>query len=881
MITVQEKKNIEVSGTVLDQADYHIDPNAIPHITALLRNLYADPVKAVLREYIANAVDAHTEAGIPDKEIEIHLPTDLQQWFSVRDFGNGLNVEDTKRLLYGYGASGDAKRVSNNQIGGFGIGCKCAFAITESFTYTIWHEGKRRIWTCYLDEQDVGQAMLLSEEDSNEPNGMLIKVPFDTQNIKVYQIQDALNELLMFLHGSFRLIGSQYWLPEVPVPLLEQKGNCKVNGVNTPITYQFFKNGEVKKLPAIIVGGTSYTISKENLKEALDIDNVSYKEYEEITRLTDQVAVHVPIGFLQLAPSREELQYSGRTKKMLKHIFTQLSTKEFRKNLMTQIKKKTTGKTVLDRRAQSELLGLRLTEGNSSPKEGFFLYPSQVEEFDVKTVTQLAWDNSGSIRSMRSEKHEDWNTKNSDGSEKTWTVFSSVELDFNRENSINVVILVDKMPSETSLRQLVARTVTMYKTKDTTQTIHNMTVAVLKKADTKNVNWLTDGSIKTHKESEIPDEIDHSLFASQKTTGRNRSTYKTKSTALGTKFLRLGKSKTSNESGGGVYWSAQPAKDTERGMWVEIEAYKILGPQDRKLILPETMLEVLHNPDNKNPLLKLIPELKDGLLGVRSANKTKALEESKEFINLWDLLKQRWDKHVKNKSLNVEALITTATIEDLKNESPGFDQLIKMLTTNEHYEKLAQTRTLKRILKSITLNTVTQNWLDVLQILKEVVCRRVYGGLLYALLIQHKEVNMFDVSTVNKPAAKRLTSIATTHQKRWIEPAYMLEGISKKTDEKLEPSVIESLLMSIALNFPILTTQTSLSDLWTNYGNLEIPRSLYTFPSEKAINALKPRNLQIQLAGMLKTDSELIKFLVNQARKSTTTNNKKNKLETL
>ena len=109
----------------------------------------------------------------------------------------------------------------------------------------------------------------------------------------------------------------------------------------------------------------------------------------------------------------------------------------------------------------------------------------------------------------------------------------------------------------------------------------------------------------------------------------------------------------------------------------------------------------------------------------------------------------------------------------------------------------------------------------------------------------------------------------------------MLEGINKKTDEKLKPSVIESLLMSIALNFPILTTQTNLSDLWTYYGDLKIPRNLYTFPSEKAINALKPRNLQIQLAEMLKTDSELIKFLINQARKSTTTNNKKNKLETL
>ena len=881
MITIQEKKNIEVAGTVLDQADYHIDPNAIPHITALLRNLYADPVKAVLREYIANAVDAHTEAGIPDKEIEIHLPTEIQQWFSVRDFGNGLNVEDTKRLLYGYGASGDAKRVSNTQIGGFGIGCKCAFAIAESFTYTIWHEGKRRIWTCYLDEQDVGQAMLLSEEDSDEPNGILIKVPFDTQNIRTYRIQNALNELLMFLHGSFKLIGGQYSLPEIPVPLLEQKGNCKVNGVNTPITYQFFKNGDVNKLPAIIVGGTSYAISRENLKEALDIEHIDYNEYEEITRLTNQVAVHVPIGFLQLAPSREELQYSGRTKKMLKHIFTQLSTKEFRENLMTQIKKKTAGKTVLDRRAQSELLGFRLTEGNSDPKEGFFLYPSQVEEFDVKSVTQLAWGNRGSIRSTRSEKHESWNTKNSDGSEQTWTVFSSVELDFNRENSVNVVILVDKMPSETSLRQLVARITTMYKAKDTTQTIRNMTVAILKGADTKNVNWLADGSIKTYKESEIPDEIDHSLFTSQKTTGRNRSGYKTKSTALGTKFLRLGKSKTSNESGNGVYWSAQPAKDTERGVWVEIEAYKILGPREHELILPEAMLKVLHDPDNKNPLLKLIPELRDGLLGVRSANKTKALEESKEFINLWDLLKQRWDKHVKNKSLNVEALITTATIQDLKDESYGFNQLIEMLTTNEHYEKLAQTRTLKRILKSTTLNTVTQNWLEVLQILSSVVCGRQCGGLLYVLLIQHKGVNMFDVSTVNKLAAKRLTSITTTRRKQWVEPAYMLEGVNKTTNEKLKPSAIESLLMSIALNFPILTTQTNLSDIWTSYENLSIPRSSYTFPSEEAINALKPKNLQRQLTEMLKTDSELIKFLVNQARKSTTTNNKKNKLETI
>jgi len=198
MITGQNSNTLETSGAAIDAAEYHIDPNNIVHVTQILRNMYANPQKAVVREYISNAIDAHVQQGI-DRPIEIHVPTTDEPYYSVRDFGDGLDLEDTKSLLYGYGSSGAHKRASNEQIGGFGIGCKSAFSICDAFTYTVWHGGMKRVWSCFLDERDMGRANLVFEEASADEAGIEVKIPFTVSYNTESKIGGILQDVFQFL----------------------------------------------------------------------------------------------------------------------------------------------------------------------------------------------------------------------------------------------------------------------------------------------------------------------------------------------------------------------------------------------------------------------------------------------------------------------------------------------------------------------------------------------------------------------------------------------------------------------------------------------------------------------------------------------------------
>ena len=74
---------------------YHIDPENLGYIAQILRELYSDPIRAVVREYCANAVDAHDQAGIPERPIEITAPTKMVPELRIRDYGFGLSKEDT------------------------------------------------------------------------------------------------------------------------------------------------------------------------------------------------------------------------------------------------------------------------------------------------------------------------------------------------------------------------------------------------------------------------------------------------------------------------------------------------------------------------------------------------------------------------------------------------------------------------------------------------------------------------------------------------------------------------------------------------------------------------------------------------------------------
>lgn len=330
MITDKKTRTIETSG-VLDQAAYHIDESAMGHITSILSNMYSDPPLAVVREYFSNATDAHTAAGVKDKPVEIKIPTKLDPTFVVRDFGKGLSVPETKRLLGGYGASGDDKRTSNDMIGGFGIGAKVGFAVSSAFNYTIYHDGRKRIWSCYLDEHDRGRMSMLGDDPTTEPSGIEITIPVAESWVDGFQA--ATDKAFLFAQIKPKLTG----IPknrESSIQITEAVGGyalkLNIDGQDATVKVSILSDAFTKDDDSNYRGShdSHYRIVIGNAGYSVDITKLgmSEKQQKDAEQLLENIRIEAPIGFLQVAPSREALQYSQRTIKVLRGMLEALLT---------------------------------------------------------------------------------------------------------------------------------------------------------------------------------------------------------------------------------------------------------------------------------------------------------------------------------------------------------------------------------------------------------------------------------------------------------------------------------------------------------------------------------------------------------------------------
>lgn len=107
----------------------------------LSTTLYKDQMLAVIRETLCNAWDAHIEANITDKPIQITVD---ETKLVIRDFGNGIPPHMMGPLYGTYG--GTSKKNDGNQTGGFGLGCKAPFAYTDHFEVQSSYAGVRTIY---------------------------------------------------------------------------------------------------------------------------------------------------------------------------------------------------------------------------------------------------------------------------------------------------------------------------------------------------------------------------------------------------------------------------------------------------------------------------------------------------------------------------------------------------------------------------------------------------------------------------------------------------------------------------------------------------------------------------------------------------------------
>lgn len=109
----------------------------------ILAKLYTHPETAVVREYVANAVDAHIKANVT-VPVEVTLPTPDTPTLVVKDYGEGLDMHDILAIYGNFGVSD--KRNSNDFIGGFGIGSKSGLAVSDKIYVESIKDGLQNIF---------------------------------------------------------------------------------------------------------------------------------------------------------------------------------------------------------------------------------------------------------------------------------------------------------------------------------------------------------------------------------------------------------------------------------------------------------------------------------------------------------------------------------------------------------------------------------------------------------------------------------------------------------------------------------------------------------------------------------------------------------------
>lgn len=300
MITKQNQTKLEQSQDFKSYA-FGIKKEGISHIFNVLRNqLYSDKILAVIREYSCNAVDAHVEVGKKEEPIIVTLPSKLSLEFKVRDFGRGLTETEIGEVYAMYGES--TKRGTNEQIGQLGLGCKSAFAYGDNFIINSYVGGTKTSYNAFIDPSQVGRISKLSEEKSKGKSGIEIVIPVKLDDV------DEFYHKAVGLFKYFKVI-----------PTIKGAGGRTLDSDLNDETVIFSSDSGDWKLvqgqSVAIMGNIAYELDSS----ALNLSWTSRHSQEEgLYELVNAgVRLTFNIGELDIAASREALQYTDGTKKAI------------------------------------------------------------------------------------------------------------------------------------------------------------------------------------------------------------------------------------------------------------------------------------------------------------------------------------------------------------------------------------------------------------------------------------------------------------------------------------------------------------------------------------------------------------------------------------
>lgn len=271
-------------GMVLDGTAFKI----------LSDGLYSDKIGSLVRETYSNVIDSHIMAGEPHKPGWIQVPNNLDPTYVVRDEGIGLDAEGVMTTATTY--FGSTKRGDDVAIGGFGLGFKSPFAYSDQWTIIAVKDGFKRTFSAYMTEEGEPNVAMLTEEQTNEPNGVEVRVPVKRSDI--YKFEHAIEQQLQYFEPRPQISGAKIHWPD-------QKYILEGDGYRLT-EYNSHREGAWRAL----IGPVAFPIEKSQVT-----DGLSHRAQSMVGGVRGELMFEV--GEVMPSPSRESLQYNPKTVKAI------------------------------------------------------------------------------------------------------------------------------------------------------------------------------------------------------------------------------------------------------------------------------------------------------------------------------------------------------------------------------------------------------------------------------------------------------------------------------------------------------------------------------------------------------------------------------------
>jgi hypothetical protein len=278
--------------------------NSAKAFSILSSGLYANKIRAIVRELSCNAVDSHAAAGKKDTPFDVHLPNTLEPHFSIRDYGTGLSHEQVTNIYTTYFES--TKTGSNDFIGALGLGSKSPFSYTDNFTVTAIQNGRKGIYTAFINEAGVPSIAQMMEEATDEPAGVEVKFAV-TERYDFDKFRQEARQV--YRHFALRPVVSGNGDFGFDTP--EYESRDIIPGVHS------YKN-EGRRGSVAVMGNIAYPIEIPAADQSIDQDVRNL--------LTCGLEMHFAIGELDFQASREGLSYIPSTIAAIKAKLEQLNS---------------------------------------------------------------------------------------------------------------------------------------------------------------------------------------------------------------------------------------------------------------------------------------------------------------------------------------------------------------------------------------------------------------------------------------------------------------------------------------------------------------------------------------------------------------------------